>query len=589
MPSNPLQRGEQPYSKAVTIDGVLSAAGLTTAKPAFDNHGITDLWLPLPRQTLRHLLTSPRDEKSFFNAQLEMMNATLPAWDIPGKGSRTHVVHATLEDGDHIVLGCRTLGEGAVGIVEEVTLPTNSGSLTCVRKKIGRPKQLKVQKQVMAAFAREIKVMRQVDDHHCVRILGSYTDLDSVNILLTPVADMDLATFLDQPLSHEQRKSLYKWIHCLCNGLKYLHHKKIRHEDLKPQNVLIRGDNILLADFGFSLDFSDDSISTTTGRPSAWTVRYSAPEVLEFEPRNRASDIFSLGCVLYEMISGIDGHRLSEVKDSWKQVGNGQSSFARNWEAAESYLEPLESTSLYPKLRYLRDYIPYMLNPERDLRPSAKEVADRLSDWSFFLRELPEDLPECCHYHFLPKRSWVDGKPVILDHKRLGYFYPGDTDNITYLLLDLDFHLVSSELTCYDSIKNSAGTLFGDFGDIMATCFKLYNSASRTGTTKDFWESHRKSTHSNLVKAGDEVEISTKLLSLKHVVFTTLRSFIRVPSSLGLSHHKEDRYIQISLLPVCFAKSSVFGGFFYMVSFSEDEDEYSSEEQDRKIVDLTII
>ena len=52
-----------------------------------------------------------------------------------------------------------------------------------------------------------------------------------------------------------------------------------------------------------SLDFSDDSVSTTTGRPSAWTIRYSAPEVLDSEPRNRASDIFSLGCVLVEMVS----------------------------------------------------------------------------------------------------------------------------------------------------------------------------------------------------------------------------------------------------------------------------------------------
>ncbi|KAF2027428.1 kinase-like protein, partial [Setomelanomma holmii] len=160
------------------------------------------------------------------------------------------------------------------------------------------------QKRVMTAFAREINVMRQVEHQHCVNFLGSYTDFDHVNILSSPIADMDLATFLDRPIGIEQRKLLYRGISCLCNALNYLHQNNIRHEDLKPQNVLIHGDNILLTDFGFSLDFSDDSISTTTELPSAWTIRYSAPEVLNFEPRNRATDNFSLGCVLNEMISG---------------------------------------------------------------------------------------------------------------------------------------------------------------------------------------------------------------------------------------------------------------------------------------------
>ncbi|KAH7083945.1 kinase-like domain-containing protein, partial [Paraphoma chrysanthemicola] len=172
--------------------------------------------------------------------------------------------------------------------------------------------------------------MQQVDHQHCVKFIGSYTDVDHVNILSSPVADMDLAVFLDQDLGIEAKKILYRGIGCLCNAINYLHQNNIRHEDLKPQNVLIHGDNILLTDFGFSLDFSDDCVSTTTGRPSAWTIRYSAPEVLNFAPRNRATDIFSLGCVLVEMISGLHGQSLATVKAFWKHTGNGQSSFAHN-------------------------------------------------------------------------------------------------------------------------------------------------------------------------------------------------------------------------------------------------------------------
>ncbi|KAG9191130.1 hypothetical protein G6011_09218 [Alternaria panax] len=81
---------------------------------------------------------------------------------------------------------------------------------------------------------------------------------------------------------------------------------------------------MLPTDFGFSLDFSDDSVSTTTGNPKAWTIRYPALEALEWEPRNRASDMFTLGCVLVEMVSGLYGHGHSEVKDHWKRSSNKQ-------------------------------------------------------------------------------------------------------------------------------------------------------------------------------------------------------------------------------------------------------------------------
>ena len=105
--------------------------------------------------------------------------------------------HLTFEDGEELIKGDRILGEGGFGIVEQVTFPTPSGSCVCIRKRIGRPKQLNAQKKLFEAFAREVHVMRQVHHRHCVSLLGSYADYDSVAILSTPIADMDLATLLD--------------------------------------------------------------------------------------------------------------------------------------------------------------------------------------------------------------------------------------------------------------------------------------------------------------------------------------------------------------------------------------------------------
>ncbi|KAF1921387.1 kinase-like domain-containing protein, partial [Ampelomyces quisqualis] len=113
-------------------------------------------------------------------------------------------------------------------------------------------------------------------------------------------------------------------------AINYLHKNNIRHEDFKPQNVLIHGNSISLTDLGLRLELSDDSDFTTTGRPSAWTIRYSAPEVLDLEPRNRATHIWSLGCILLEMVSGLYGTSLSDLEEGFQRSGDGQTSFARN-------------------------------------------------------------------------------------------------------------------------------------------------------------------------------------------------------------------------------------------------------------------
>jgi hypothetical protein len=239
------------------------------ARDTFEVHGISDLWLSISKQTARRLLADSRKEKVFLNAQDDMFDAELKITNSDSVSQTTSLSHASIEDDEELVGECKVLGEGAYGVVEEVTITTKLATTRCVRKRIRRPKHLNAQKQILTAFASEVSVMRQVRHHHCVRFLGSYTDPDHVNIISLPAADMDLATFLDLPITDKRREVLYREVSRLCNTINYLHHNNIRHQDLKPQNVLIYQGAILLTDFGFSLDFSNDSVSTTTGRPSA--------------------------------------------------------------------------------------------------------------------------------------------------------------------------------------------------------------------------------------------------------------------------------------------------------------------------------
>lgn len=201
------------------LNGLLSPPILPSVKATFENHQVNKTWFPIPKQSLRNFFTDSESATNFFNSQKERLDKH------PSISLVWHFLfqrisfHATLEDADDHINAKRILGEGGFSTVEEVVISLGWEAVVCVRKKIGRPRQLKQHKQVMKAFGREMNVMRQVRHRHCVEFLGSYTDLDSVNILSLPVADMDLAKLLDLPLSSDYRRILISSIDCLNNAL----------------------------------------------------------------------------------------------------------------------------------------------------------------------------------------------------------------------------------------------------------------------------------------------------------------------------------------------------------------------------------
>ncbi|KAF4656432.1 hypothetical protein FOL47_008914 [Perkinsus chesapeaki] len=92
---------------------------------------------------------------------------------------------------------------------------------------------------------------------------------------------------------------ILRWFSQAALALKYMHEKHILHRDLKTQNLfLTRTDRLRLGDFGISkiLDSTLAFAETTIGTPY-----YLSPEICEERPYNWASDIWALGCILYEM------------------------------------------------------------------------------------------------------------------------------------------------------------------------------------------------------------------------------------------------------------------------------------------------
>jgi serine/threonine protein kinase/outer membrane protein assembly factor BamB len=90
-----------------------------------------------------------------------------------------------------------------------------------------------------------------------------------------------------------------------CKALHFIHSKDIVHRDLKPGNILFdENDGVRLADFGFAKALQGGSTTSSSIASLVGTPSYTAPEIWRNKGASKASDIYSLGCILFEMLTG---------------------------------------------------------------------------------------------------------------------------------------------------------------------------------------------------------------------------------------------------------------------------------------------
>ena len=193
---------------------------------------------------------------------------------------------------------------------------------------------------------------------------------------MDPVADRDLASYLEAvPL--ERMPTLRCFFGCLATATVYLHSHKVFHLDIKPQNILIKGNKVYMADFGAAHDRSGRDRSTTWSSNQR-TTAYMPPErdLDPHAPTNYATDIWSLGVVFLEMLTVLRGSRPEQFWDHLKQKGTQHPFPYKNPTGTISWLEVLRQGKGPDYDNIPQSWIKDMLVKDNTRRPYAKQLRD---------------------------------------------------------------------------------------------------------------------------------------------------------------------------------------------------------------------
>lgn len=191
----------------------------------------------------------------------------------------------------------RKIGEGGMGQV--YLAEREHDGLQLVLKVLGPA--LRGDQVFLQRFVREYKLIASIEAEHVARIYDQGFSGEHPYIAMEYLSGGTLAARMRESLTSLAALRLTSQI---ARALDVVHGHGIVHRDLKPQNIMFRADRRpVIVDFGLAKDMGGDSALTQYGHVMA-TPRYMSPEQCMGHPADHRSDLYSLGVVFYEMLTG---------------------------------------------------------------------------------------------------------------------------------------------------------------------------------------------------------------------------------------------------------------------------------------------
>lgn len=242
----------------------------------------------------------------------------------------------------------------------------------------------------VARFQREAKAMAELDHPNIVRITDIGEEEGQQYLAMEYVAGLDLKRYIKEnaPLSNEEAVRLMGQI---LLAMRLAHTRGIIHRDLKPQNVLLTPDGTAkVSDFGIAVAFAETSLTQTNSMLGS--VHYLSPEQARGSKATVQSDIYAMGIIFYEMLTG----HIPYDGDSAVTI------------ALQHFQKPL------PSIREENKNVPQALE-NVVIKATAKKLTDRYKS----VAEMYVDLSSCLSYERRNEKKLVFEDQTKADTKTL--------------------------------------------------------------------------------------------------------------------------------------------------------------------------
>lgn len=164
------------------------------------------------------------------------------------------------------------------------------------------PSQMGQNKEFKKRFDIEARAISMLQHANIVDIYEYGEDDDLRYFAMQYIDGKDLGTVIRER-DAISLKEILSYTKQICRAVKYAHQKNVIHRDIKPQNILLdKNKTVRLTDFGIAKIFAERDV-TVTGF-SIGTPEYMSPEQAEGKPLTGQSDIYSIGVVMYELLTG---------------------------------------------------------------------------------------------------------------------------------------------------------------------------------------------------------------------------------------------------------------------------------------------